>query len=98
MLYVESNLWLSSQSLWTISYRHLIKGSGLGSNPTYNYDNRNQSLDNNTPFLLGETTTSNQIELHGIYLLSPMLKGFANISFQDQEKQLISQIGFILNW
>ena len=98
LLYVESNWWPSPQSLWTISCLHLVKSSGPGSNPTNNYDNRDRSLDDNTPFLLGKTTTSKQIELHGSYRLSYMLKGFANIIYHDQKKQVTCQIGFILNW
>jgi len=98
LLYVETNWWMSPQSLWRISYRHLVKGSGLGSNPTHNYNDRDSSLDENTPPLLGETTVSNKIELRGTYRFSLMLKGFANISYQDQISQSTGQIGFVLNW
>ena len=98
LLYVETNWWMSPQSLWRISYRHLVKGSGLGSNPTHNYNDRDSSLDENTPSLLGETTVSNKIELRGTYRLSLMLEGFANISYQDQTSQATGQIGFVYNW
>lgn len=98
LLYVESNWWLSPQSLWTLSYRHLAKGSNLGSNPTDNYNNRDQSLDDNTPFLLGEITTSNQIELQGNYRISYMLEGFINLSYLDEPNQIYGQIGFVFNW
>ena len=98
LLYVETNWWMSPQSLWRISYRHLVKGSGLGSNPTHNYNDRDSSLDENTPPLLGETTVSNKIELRGTYRLSLMLEGFANISYQDQTSQATGQIGFVYNW
>ena len=98
LLYVETNWWMSPQSLWRISYRHLVKGSGLGSNPTHNYNDRDNSLDENTPSLLGETTVSNKIELRGTYRLSLMLEGFANISYQDQTSQATGQIGFVYNW
>jgi len=98
LLFMEANWWLSPQSLWTISYHHLIKGSGLGSSPTDNYNNRNHSIDENTPFLIGEISKINRIELKVTYRLSPVLEGFANISHHNPEKQLTSQIGFLLNW
>ncbi len=98
LLYVESNWWLSPQSLWTLSYRHLKKGSVFGSSPTDNYDDRDRSLDDTTPFLLGEITSSNQIELQGNYRISYMLDWFINISYLDNPQQLSGQIGVKFNW
>ncbi len=97
LLFLESNWWLSPQSLWTVSFSHLKKGTGLGSNPTDNYNHRDSSLDYNTPFLMGEIITSNIVEIRGNYRFSIMVEGFIQIVYNDQSDQSYGRIGMILN-
>ncbi len=97
LLHIESNYWLTPQSLWTISYSHLLKGDAIGSDPNDNYYDRDPILDHDTPFLLGNVSKSNIFELNGDYRFSYHLKGFLNIIYNDNSESIQSRIGVVIN-
>ena len=98
LLYFESNWWLSPQSLWTISCQHLVKSSGPGSNPTNNSNDRDQSLDDNTPMLLGDISESTLIGLKFDYRLTQLVYITGKLTYDANEKVSSGRFGLWLNY
>jgi len=95
-LYLESNLYMSYRLHINNSILFTRQGSGIGSDPSDNYNNRDRTLDNNTPFLLGKVVSSFQWNTELVYELTRFLTIASRLRLQSNAKQ--NQLFFIIRF
>jgi hypothetical protein len=76
----------------------LKKGTGIGSSPLDDYDNRDRDLDYATPLLLGETINSTEMRLETRYTVSQMVALVVRIKKISTDSDLTGQLGLIFEW
>ncbi len=75
-----------------------VKGSGLGSDPLDNYNDRDKDLDWETTWLMGDLTRSSNLYFSARYLLNTVLSLHGRIGYDSAGEQLWVYLGGQFNW
>ena len=97
LFYLEMNLWPTYKTYLSINISYLIKGSGIGSDPNDNYNFRDKSLDENTPFLMGDISEQFSVGANLKFRMTELLYITGNVSY-NRDKLVSGRIGILMNY
>jgi len=90
--------WLGSRGLWHLEVSRLDKGSGLGSYETDNYDLRDRTLDENTPFLLSPWNTTTSISSRIDFWFTRLWVGQLELTYEFESRDLAARLKIYFDW
>ncbi len=98
LLYLEMNMWPTYKTYLSFNISYLIKGSGVGSTPNDNYSLRDKSLDNNTPFLLGDVHDQFIVGTHFRIRVTELFYITGKLIYNNSENIFEGKLGLLMNY
>lgn len=97
-LLVEAGLWPSYRWKLNLKSMYLIKGIELGSSVLDNYNDRDDALDEDTPFLLGEVKESFDFKIESTYEINRLIELSGWLSYNTLVSEINGFIGITFDW
>ncbi|MFQ6676867.1 MAG: hypothetical protein ACE5D0_00985 [Fidelibacterota bacterium] len=98
LLYIEMNFWPTYKTSLSLNISYLAQGSGMGSDPNDNYGLRDKSLDDSTPWLLGDVKENVIIGSEYYYRVTELFYISGNVAYNTSEKILEGKLGLLMNY
>jgi len=92
------NMWPTYKTYLSFNISYLIKGSGVGSTPNDNYSLRDKSLDNNTPFLLGDVHDQFIVGTHFRIRVTELFYITGKLIYNNSENIFEGKLGLLMNY
>ncbi|NQT97383.1 MAG: hypothetical protein HQ562_06540 [Candidatus Marinimicrobia bacterium] len=92
-IYLETNWWYSHRGILSLELLYKLSGSGLGSDPNDDYDFRDESLDFDTPYILGTRSTEVIAGLNNRYKFSRMVEFYNLLEYNSQTRSFRLETG-----